>query len=118
HARRRASQLRARPRQEAGTGRSAAGALRLANTVGAAITNRRVLGAAEGGILLGGALLLLGSAALALYFPRLLAWPLAVLALWSAVSLLIRYVALARRARARATAPSSSPSSPSSPHAP
>ncbi|WP_437926723.1 phospholipase D-like domain-containing protein [Sorangium sp. So ce291] len=117
HARRRASQVRARPRQQAGTGRSAAGALRLANTVGAAITNRRVLGAAEGGILLGGALLLLGSAALALYFPRLLAWPLAVLALWSAVSLIIRYVALARRARARATAPSSSPSS-TTPHVP
>ncbi|AUX26915.1 phospholipase [Sorangium cellulosum] len=107
HARRRADHGRRHLPQGAGTGRSAAGALRLANTVGAAITNRRVLGAAEGGILLGGALFLLGSAAVALYFPRLLAWPLAVLALWSAVSLIIRYVALTRRARA--AAPSSSP---------
>ncbi|WP_437755120.1 phospholipase D-like domain-containing protein [Sorangium sp. So ce1389] len=113
HARRRAGHAKTRPRQQAGTGRSAAGALRLANTVGAAITNRRVLGAAEGGILLGGALLLLGSAAIALYFPRLLAWPLAVLALWSAVSLLIRYVALARRSRAAA-----SKAAASSPHVP
>ncbi|WP_438016677.1 phospholipase D-like domain-containing protein [Sorangium sp. So ce315] len=103
HARRRAAHGRARSPHGGGTGRSAAGALRLANTVGAAITDRRVLGAAEGGILLGGALLLLGSAAVALWFPRLLAWPFAVLALWSAISLIIRYVVLARRAKAAAS---------------
>ncbi|WP_437675493.1 phospholipase D-like domain-containing protein [Sorangium sp. So ce131] len=103
HARRRAGQDRKRRPQGAGTGRSAAGALRLANTVGAAMTNRRVLGAAEGTILLGGALLLLGGAAVALYFPRLIAWPLAVLALWSALSLILRYVTLARSAKAAAS---------------
>ncbi|WP_437566049.1 phospholipase D-like domain-containing protein [Sorangium sp. So ce542] len=108
HARRRAVHDRRRRPRGAGTGRSAAGALRLANTVGAAMTNRRVLGAAEGAILLGGALLLLGGAAVALYFPRLLAWPLAVLALWSAISLLLRYVTLARRGEA----PESSPRAP------
>ncbi|WP_437605132.1 phospholipase D-like domain-containing protein [Sorangium sp. So ce834] len=108
HARRRAVHDRRRRPQGAGTGRSAAGALRLANTVGAAMANRRVLGAAEGAILLGGALVLLGGAAVALCFPRLLAWPLAVLALWSAISLLLRYVALARRAQA----PESSPRAP------
>jgi cardiolipin synthase A/B len=106
--RRRGGQGRKRRPHGAGTGRSAAGALRLANTVGAAITNRRVLSATEGGILLGGALLLLGGAAVALYFPRVLAWPLAVLALWSAVSLIIKYVAVTRRAKAAAASPRAS----------
>ncbi|MFY0540910.1 phospholipase D-like domain-containing protein [Nannocystis pusilla] len=46
----------------AGSGGAAAGALRLANTVGAAITNRRVLASSEAGILLGGALVLLATA--------------------------------------------------------
>ncbi len=84
-----------------GSGRAAAGALRLANTVGAAITDRRELGASEAGILLGGALVLLGAAALALYWPRALAWPLGVLALWSALSLIVRYVGVVRQARSR-----------------
>ena len=63
-----------------------------------------MLGSTEGGILLGGALVLLVSAALALYWPRGLAWPLAALALWSASSLLIRYVHLARAVRRRRAA--------------
>lgn len=88
--------------------RAAASALRLANTVGAAMTNRRVLGATEGGILLGGALLLLGGAAVAVFFPRVLAWPLAVLALWSALSLILKYVAATRSAKAADSAPRAS----------
>lgn len=79
--------------------RRAAGALRLANTVGAAITSRRVLGPAEGGVLLGGALLLAGIGVVALLWPAALAYPLAVIALWSALSLTGKYVALRRRAR-------------------
>ncbi|MBA3549642.1 MAG: phosphatidylserine/phosphatidylglycerophosphate/cardiolipin synthase family protein [Nannocystis sp.] len=89
------------PRTGAGSGRAAAGALRLANTVGAAITDRRELGASEAGILLGGAAVLFGSAAVALYWPRVLAWPLGVLALWSALSLIARYVAVVRQGRSR-----------------
>jgi cardiolipin synthase len=96
HARRRVH-LRHKPRGHAGSsGRAAAGALRLANTVGAAVTNRRALGAAERTILLGGALVLLAAAGIALYWPRLLAWPLAVLALWSALSLVFKYAAISR----------------------
>jgi cardiolipin synthase len=83
-----------------GSGKAAVGALRLANTVGAAIGNRRVLAPGERGILLGGSLLLFGAAALAFYFPRLLAWPVALLAAWSAVALLLRYVSAAKSARA------------------
>ena len=84
------------------SGRAAAGALRLANTVGAAIANRRVLGAAEAGVLLGGAVVLTALAAIALYWPRVLAWPLAVLALWSAASLFNRYLFVLRKARTKA----------------
>lgn len=87
-----------------GSGRAAAGALRLANTVSAAITNRRLLGAAEGRILLGGAVLLGGLAAVALLWPRFLAWPLAALALWTAISLVLRYANLKARAKAQAKA--------------
>ena len=93
------------------SGRAAAGALRLANTVGAAIANRRVLGAAEAGVLLGGAVVLTALAAIALYWPRVLAWPLAVLALWSAASLFNRYLFVLRKARAKAALPPSAPAS-------
>jgi len=81
----------------AGSGRAAAGALRLANTVGASIADRRVLGPAEATILLGGALTLIALAALAIFVPRALAWPLAALALWSAISLLGRCMTAVRR---------------------
>lgn len=80
----------------AGSGRATASALRLASTVGAAITDRRPLRPAEGRIVLGGALLLLGGASVAFYWPRALAWPLAALALWSALALLVKYAAVSR----------------------
>ncbi len=79
------------------SGRAAAGALRLANTVGAAITNRRVLGSAESGILGAGALVLMALGGVAFFWPRLIAWPLGVLLLWMAASLLARYLAARRR---------------------
>ncbi|MEO8012243.1 MAG: cardiolipin synthase B [Dokdonella sp.] len=79
------------------TGRAAAGALRLANSVGAAITNRRVLGRAENGIVVAGALFLIATGTIALIWPRTLAWPVAVLALWFGASLLFRYLAVRRK---------------------
>ena len=72
------------------TARAAAGALRIGNTVGAAITDRRVLGPAEAGIMTGVALAFLALAAIAILWPLAIALPLALLACWSAVSLLIR----------------------------
>lgn len=95
HAQRRPERVertaRSKPRG-AGSGRAAASALRLANTVGAAIADRRVLAPAEGRILLGGAAVLAGVTAFALYQPRVLAWPLAVIVGWSAVGLIGMYV--------------------------
>ncbi len=80
------------------SGRAAAGALRLANSIGAAMTDRRVLGPAESGPLLVAGASLLVAALLALFWPHLLAWPLALLTLWIAISLLARALSL-RRAR-------------------
>lgn len=70
--------------------RAAAGALRLSNTVGAAITSRRVLGPAEAGTMTGFAVALLAFAALAVLWPWLITIPLALLAGWFAVSLLVQ----------------------------
>jgi cardiolipin synthase len=81
-----------------GSGRAAAAsALRLANSVGAAITNRRVLGRAESGPLLFAAILLFAAAALAILWPRALAWPLALLAIWIGVTLVAQYLAARRK---------------------
>lgn len=81
-----------------GSGRAAAAsALRLANSVGAAITNRRVLGRAESGPLLFAAVLLFGASALAILWPRVIAWPLAVLAIWIGVTLVAQYLAARRK---------------------
>jgi len=96
-------------------GRGAVGAMRMATTLGAALGNRRVLTDAETRPLLGGATLLLAIAAIAAWWPRVLAWPLAALALWIAVSLAARWVRLqrhrrqARRSHACDTAGSRSP---------
>jgi hypothetical protein len=70
--------------------RAAAGALRIGNTVGAAFSNRRMLGPAESGMMFSVALGFLALAAVALLLPRALTVPLALLALWIAVTLLVR----------------------------
>ncbi|MEO5626763.1 MAG: phospholipase D-like domain-containing protein [Dokdonella sp.] len=80
------------PRAQGGSsGRAAAGTVRLVNTIGAAISNRRVLDGAESGPLLGAGIALLVATMLALIWPRLIAWPLAILAAWIGVSLIARY---------------------------
>jgi cardiolipin synthase len=73
-------------------GRIGAGALRLGNTMGAAITNRRILGPAEVRIpLIGGiALLLLG--ALCVFTPRVVSFPIAFLAVWFGTALLFKAI--------------------------
>ncbi len=79
------------------SGRAAAGALRLANSVGAAITNRRVLGRSESSMLGIGGLLLLAIAVVAFLWPRALAWPAAAILLWSGLALLARWLGIRRR---------------------
>jgi cardiolipin synthase len=70
--------------------RAAAGVLRIGNTVGAAMANRRVLVPAEAGVMtwMGAAFLVF--ALIGLVWPVALAAPLAVFAGWIGVSLLLR----------------------------
>jgi cardiolipin synthase len=76
-------------RRRTGSGLAAASALRLGHTVGAALTDKRPLGAAEAPILVAGGALLLGLAALAAWWPALVVYPVAVagallgLSLWA-----------------------------------
>lgn len=74
--------------------RAAASALRITNTVGAAVSNRRVLGRAEAKTTASVGILLLAGSALALWLPQVLAFPLALVGLWLAISLLIKSVKL------------------------
>jgi len=96
-------------RQQGSAGLAAAGAARLANTVGKAITDAHVLPASERKVLLAATAALASFAAVAWRWPRLLAWPLAVLCGWLALVLLARALS-ARRA--------ASPPLPSERHAP
>lgn len=92
-----------RPHASGGSsGRAAASAIRLANTVGAVIVNRRVLDdqsplPALAGI---GALSLV--ACVAICWPALLAWPVALLALWLALNMVLAQWRRRRRSAARA----------------
>lgn len=78
-------------------GRAAAGALRIANSVGAALTERRVLGDTGTGTLTGTALLLAVLAVVAIAWPAVIAWPLGLLAAWFAVNTGIRAWRLRQR---------------------
>jgi cardiolipin synthase len=69
-------------------GRAMAGALRLSNAVGAAITNRRALGPAEATVMIGAGILCLVLAAVAIVWPRFVTVPLAIIATWIGVALL------------------------------
>jgi cardiolipin synthase len=88
---------RAHPRRalSGSAGRAAAGALSVGAAVGAALTNRRVLGPAESSLLSTVGLILLAVAVTAVVWPQALAWPLALIAAWVGVVMLDR----ARRIR-------------------
>jgi cardiolipin synthase len=88
------------PRKRGASGsssRAAASALRIANTVSAALTDRRVLGDTETGPLFGGAALLAVLAVVALLWPAVVAWPIALFAAWFALNLGIRAWRLRRQ---------------------
>jgi cardiolipin synthase len=76
-------------------GRAAAGALTMGAAVGAALTNRRVLGPTEASLLATIGAILLLVAVIGALWPPLIAWPLALFAAWVAVVTLLR----ARRLR-------------------
>jgi cardiolipin synthase len=71
-------------------GRMAAGAVRIGNVVGTAITRPRQLGNADGRIMTAAAALLLFVAVLGAKWPRVLAYPLAAVSLWFALAFIIR----------------------------
>ena len=83
---------RTRPRRapSGSAGRAAAGAVRFGSAVGAAITRPRELWQQDGRILGAAAAMLVALAAVGIAFPKAVAWPLAVIALWFAISFLIR----------------------------
>jgi cardiolipin synthase A/B len=86
-------------------GRVAAGAVRVGNTVAAAITNTRVLEPVESTIALVAGTVLAGVASLALSYPRVIAYPIALIAAWFALAVLYRGCVLfrdRRRTRQRA----------------
>lgn len=70
--------------------RLTAGAIRVGNTVGAAITSKLVLGAAEAKIMLFGGGLLVALAAAALLHPLLIVVPFVLISGWLGLSLLIK----------------------------
>ena len=95
---------RAQRRQARQAGRkgsiAAAGAIRVANAVGAAVTNHRVLGPTESRVLFLTGLMLLVVATLSVVWPRAVAVPLAALTLWIGSSLIWRAARLRSRRRA------------------
>ncbi|MBE1161142.1 phospholipase D-like domain-containing protein [Dyella acidiphila] len=79
------------PRHVGGSSsRAAAGALRIANTVGAALSERRVLGDTEIGTLALTSLLLAVLTIVAVLWPAVISWPIAALAAWFAINTGIR----------------------------
>ena len=80
-------------------GRVAAGAVRVGNTVTAAVTNTRVLESVEGNIALIAGAILAGIAALAFKYPRGIAYPIGVFATWFAAAILYRGIELNRNRR-------------------
>jgi cardiolipin synthase A/B len=71
-------------------GRVSAGAIRIGNTVGAAITNRRVLGPAEAQITFAAGLALACLALLAVLFPRWVTVPFAVASGWLGIAMFVK----------------------------
>jgi cardiolipin synthase A/B len=79
--------------------RAAAGALRLSHTVGAAITNRRVLARTEASTMAIVGAVLLGVTALGIAWPLVLAAPIVLLAGWVGIALLVQAFELYVRPR-------------------
>lgn len=70
--------------------RAAAGAARIGHTIGAAFTDRRVLGPIEARLATVSGLLLLAFSVLFALFPQALAYPLVALGVWGGLALLFR----------------------------
>ena len=71
-------------------GRAARGAISISNAIGAAFINRRVFEPAEARLMFLAGAILIAFATLSIFFPRFLAYPLVLIALWFAIALLDR----------------------------
>lgn len=92
-----------RPRRAGGSAaRAAAGALRIGNAIGSVLTARRVHQPTERMLMGQGGAALAVLAVVGFLWPRVLAWPLALIFLWFAVALLARSL---RRRKAPPAAP-------------
>jgi cardiolipin synthase len=92
---------RAMKRGSGSTSAVAAGALRIGHAVGAVVTDRRMLGPVEARLMRAVGLALCALSILVLAFPRMVAYPAAVLGLWGGLALLWRAVRLRRSAKPR-----------------
>jgi cardiolipin synthase len=80
-------------------GRAAAGAFSVGSALGAALTDRRILGPAEAGLLFIMAAISVGIGVLAALWPRALAWPVALIAIWSGIAWAAKGISLRRGRR-------------------
>jgi cardiolipin synthase len=81
---------RARKASAGSASRAAAGALSVGNAMGAALTNRRVLGPAESGLMMQVAVVAIVIAVVAFLWPRTLAYPLAFVAAWFGIAMIVK----------------------------
>jgi cardiolipin synthase len=87
-------------RMRPGSGsQTAARIVQLSHTVGAAITDHRELGPAEKVIMIWGAVLLAALAAVCIFWHKAVAFPIGVLCIWMAASLVVRTLKLRYRTR-------------------
>ena len=80
-------------------GRAAAGAFSVGSALGAALTDRRILGPAEAGLLFLMAAVSITIGVLAALWPRVLAWPVAFVAMWSGIAWAVKGVSLRKGRR-------------------
>ena len=91
----------ARRARSGSAGRVAAGAVSVGSALGAALTNRRPLGAAESGLLAKVSAAAIGFAIVAALWPRVIAWPLALIGAWLGAAWLTKAYGLRRATRNR-----------------
>jgi len=94
-----AARQRSRRAVSGSAGRAAAGAFSVGSALGAALTDRRILGPAEAGLLFIMAAVSIGVGVLAALWPRALAWPVAFVAMWSGIAWLAKGISLRRGRR-------------------
>ncbi|MEO8946729.1 MAG: phospholipase D-like domain-containing protein [Gemmatimonadaceae bacterium] len=83
-------------RRSGSAGRGVAGAIRIGNTVSAAVTDRRVLAAADARTVAAAGAVLVVVAAVGVWWPRIFAVPLALLCVWFGGALLLQSYRLRR----------------------